>query len=169
MAHNIFIFSYFTIDSFKKNEPSIDDVYSGEHTLDNVNDERYLGDIICKNNKNDKNVSTRVAKGIGIIKQIESILSDICFGKHYFKVAKLLRQALFLNSILLNVEVWYNVTQDNLKELEKVDIILLRKFLEFPIITLVIIIHLEIGTMTIRFIIMNRRLCATTNRGVSNV
>ena len=60
-----------------------------------------------------------MARGVGIVKQIENIVSDICFGKHYFKAAKTFRESLFLNSILLNSEVWYNVTKANIYELKK--------------------------------------------------
>ena len=68
-----------------------------------------------------RNIQSRVKKGHGIIKQIMSILDEFCFGKYYFLVANILRQSLFLNSILLNSETWYNTTKSNIEELEKVD------------------------------------------------
>ena len=105
------------VDKVNIDVPSIEDVYDGVHNIDDEDNQRYLGDIIGNDGKNDLNIKARVSKGIGIIKQISSILSDICFGNNYFKVAKILRESLFLNSILLNIEVSYNVTQRNINEL----------------------------------------------------
>ena len=54
-----------------------------------------MGDILRKDGKNDLNIKARVAKGIGFIKKISSIPTDICFWNHYFTVAKILRVVIF--------------------------------------------------------------------------
>ena len=98
------------IDKWKKkvalDDDSVEDIFEGSHVIQDSNDQKYLGDIISNNGKNDKNIATRVKKGFGIIKQIISILEELFFGKYYFSVAKILRESLFINSILLNSEVW---------------------------------------------------------------
>ena len=85
-------------------------------------------------------------------------LDDICFGRFHFKVAKMLRETVFLNSILLNSEAWYSVDKQTIEELEKLDNILLKKIFELPTSTPAAFLHLELGTIPIRFILMIRRL-----------
>ena len=85
-------------------------------------------------------------------------LEDICFGKYHFVVAKMLRESLFLSSILLNSEAWYSIDKKSIEELEKVDNILLNKVFELPSSTPAAFLHLELGTFPIRFVIMTRRI-----------
>ena len=149
------------IDKWKKvalDNDSIEDVLEGSHIIQDSNDQKYLGDIISNNGKNDKNIAARVKKGFGIIQQIIAILEEIFFGKYYFSVAKILRESLFINSILLNSEVWYNLTNANIDELEKLDNILLRKIVEVGKSVSTAFLHLELGTRPLRFIIKTRRI-----------
>ena len=69
--------------------------------------------------KNVKNIAARTNRGIGTVNQIMSILDDICFGKYYFKVAMVFRNSLLLSSLLTNAEAWYNLSDNDVKELEK--------------------------------------------------
>ena len=104
------------------------------------------------------NIEKRVKKGYEKIKQIFNYLDDICFGKFHFVVAKILRETLFLSSLLLNSEAWYSIDKKSIEELEKVDNILLKKILELPSSTPAAFVHLELGTLPIRYVIMTRRL-----------
>ena len=63
----------------------------------------------------------------------------------------------YLNSILLNSEVRYNVTKANIYELEKIDNILHRKILNCISTTPVVLMHLDLATLPIRYIVMTRR------------
>ena len=105
-------------DKAEPSESSIKDVYCGKHLVEEKRKERYLGDIIDSNGKNSSNIKNRVIKGHEKIKQIMGYLDDICFGRFHFKVAKMLRETVFLNSILLNSEAWYSVDKKPLKNLK---------------------------------------------------
>ena len=63
------------------------------------------------------------------------MLVGICFGKFYFEVALALRENLLKSSLLTNSESWYNLALSDIRELESVDDILLRKVLECPMST----------------------------------
>ena len=104
------------------------------------------------------NIEKRVKKGYEKIKQIFNYLDDICFGKFHFVVANIFRETLFLSSLLLNSEAWYSIDKKSIEELEKVDNILLKKILELPSSTPAAFVHLELGTLPIRYVIMTRRL-----------
>ena len=86
------------------------DILEEEHKIEDSDEEKYLGDILSSDGSNSKNIKARTSKGFGIVDKISSMLDDIFFGPFYFEVALILRSSLFLNSILLNSEVWYRLT-----------------------------------------------------------
>ena len=85
-----------------------------------------MGDIICKDGKNTRNIGARKAKGLGIIKQILDILDGTCLGQYEIEAALILRSSLLLNKFLTNSEVWYGLELQDFKQLEQTDEILLR-------------------------------------------
>ena len=89
---------------------------------------------------------------------IMTILNDISFGRHYYQIALLLRESLFINAMLWNIESWYNVTENEIDELEKIDRILLKKILNVPISTPSTLLYLELGVLNIKTIIQGRRI-----------
>ena len=115
------------IDGWKINEINkfgteafkLEDEYAGLYAMEDVEEEKYLGDIITNDGKNVKNIAARTNRGIGTVNQIMSILDDICFGKYYFKVAMVFRNSLLLSSLLTNAEAWYNLSDNDVTELEK--------------------------------------------------
>jgi hypothetical protein len=120
--------------------------------------EKYLGDLVASDCKNKSNISNRRALGIGIISQIMILLDEISFGQYYFEIAVMLRQAMLINSILFNAEVWYGVSDKEVADLEEVDELLLRKILNAHSKTPKEALYLELGCLPIRFILMSRRI-----------
>ena len=100
----------------------------------------------------------RKAKGLGIITQIIIMLDKITVGNHYFETALLLRESLFLNSILINSEIWYDISSSELEHLLNIDKILLRKVLNTPISTPIESMYLELGCIDIETLIKGRRI-----------
>ena len=105
-----------------------------------------------------KNIAVRKNRGIGVVNQVMAILEEICFGKYHFQVAMILRNSLLISSLLTNAEAWYNLSNAEVTDLEKVDEDLLRKVLECPVSTPREMLYLELGVSPIRNIIRSRRL-----------
>ena len=146
------------VDSSKTGFGNLSDEQTEPHKMEMVDKEKYLGDIISVTGKNLENILARKDKSKGIIKQIMSILEEICFGQFYFEVALILRDSLFLSSILVNSEAWYDVTETEVEILEQADEELLRRILETPVSTPKCMLYLETGCKPVRFLIMTRRL-----------
>ena len=146
------------IDSTKTGYMNLKDIKLEDHKLELLEEDKYLGDIISKDGKNFKNILARKAKGKGIINQISGILEDMCFGSYYFEVAFILRNSLFLSSILTNCEAWYNLTTSDIETLEQTDEMLLRRVFEAPVSTPRCLLYLDSGCKPIRFVCMARRL-----------
>ena len=145
-------------DEFKTGICNLEDVLVDDHILEKVDKEKYLGDVISVDGRNTKNIAARKAKAVGIVHSIMSILQDICFGPFHFEVAVMLRDSLFINSVLVNSEAWYGLTENEVTELEKEDEQLLRKVLEAPSKTPKCMLYLETGCKPLRFVIMKRQM-----------
>ena len=130
----------------------------GEHLMEITDEQKYLGFVLSSNGKNTSNIALRRGKGIGSVRQIISILDDIHFGSHKYKVAIVLRNSMLINSMLYNSEVWYSLSVSEIEMLEKVDEMLLRGILSLPHSTPCPLLYLELGCLPIRYIVMSRRL-----------
>ena len=86
------------------------------------------------------------------------MVEKISLGRHYFKVAFLLRESFFLSSVLTNSEVWYGVTKADLEELEILDRSLLNRIFSAPNSTPTTALYLETGCMRIESTIKARRV-----------
>ena len=100
--------------------------------MKDVTSDTYLGDVISADGKNTENIKSRVSKGLGIVSQIMNLMDIVNFGEHYFEIGILLRDTMLINGILTNSEVWYNLLKSEIKELEDIDRLLLRRLLRVP-------------------------------------
>ena len=71
----------------------------------------------------------RKSKVLGVITQIMQILDSVLFGNYFFEVAMVLRSSLLLSSLLLNSEAWVNLSDKDIRALERTDEMLLSKIL----------------------------------------
>ena len=91
--------------------------------------DKYVGDVLENNGSNKANIKERLDKGYGIVNEILSILSEIPLGPYRMSVGLRLREAMLLNGIMFNSEIWYNVKEEEEKKLSEVDEFLLRSIL----------------------------------------
>ena len=87
-----------------------------------------------------------------------NLLESISFGQHYIEIALLLRESMFINGILNNVEVWYGLSKAEIDEFEDLDWFLLRKILQTAVSTPKEAIYLELGIIPIGVLIQSRRI-----------
>ena len=132
--------------------------FSGYVQMKVKEDQTYLGDLISSDGSHSKKVQERSNKGQGIINQIMNILETTYFGKYYFEIAMVLRQSLFLSSILLNSEAWVNYSEKDIRILERCDEILLSKILGSDSNSSNAMKYLDLGVAPLRFEIMKRKL-----------
>ena len=144
------------VDSHSSTEYEMSDEVGDLHQLKNSDSQKYLGDILSADTKNYKNIQERKKKGLSIICQIKNILEEGFFGAHHFEAAVLLRDSLFLNSILLNSEVWINVTKSDMRELTLVDNILMRTIWNCPRSNSLPMMFLDLGCIPLNVVVMKR-------------
>ena len=117
----------------------------------------YLGDVISENGTIDQTILQRSQRACGITSQISSMLNSICLGSFHFDIAMVLRDAKFVNSIMTNSEVWHNVQQNHIENLEKLDLNLLRKIMNGHSKTAKEAFFLELGIYPLRYVLAKRR------------
>ena len=134
------------------------DIFEGEEDIMETNLEKYLGQVICSDGTNVKNVENHAGKGIGMGNTIESILKYVPGGKFHFEIAVLMRIAYLISSMLSCSEVCYNISESDLRKLEQSDESLMRKILNCSSQVSGEILSLELGLLPVRHIIKLRRM-----------
>ena len=156
----------FHLESTKKKTTSLLDMVDVEgekHVMESVTSWTYLGDVIQSDGKNDLNIQARVGKGLGAVKQITQMMSDLCLGPYYFEAFSVLRSSLLLSSLISNSESWVGLTKKQISALESVDEELFRNVFSIDQSkahskTPLELFYLETGSIPIRYILMSRRL-----------
>ena len=74
-----------------------------------------------------------------------NIVNEVSLGQFHFIIGKLLRETIFLSSMLINSETWVNVTDADIEELESVDRVLLRQMLQTPKSTPIPSLYVDLG------------------------
>ena len=110
-----------SVKNHETNKYEISDEVGDKYVIKDTEKQLYLGDYLASDGTNTLNLTKRKQKGFVIINQILSMLEEGFYGKHFFKAASLLRDSLFLNSILLNTEVCYNLSLKDVRILKVVD------------------------------------------------
>ena len=126
--------------------------------LQHVTEITYLGDIVNGNGRNINNIKNRVCKARGLINDVFSILDKVCFGPHYFRVALLLRKTIIISSVLYNSDVWYNLSSEEISELNKVDKVFFTRLFKVPVSATFIAFFLETGDMELEMYMKSKRV-----------
>ena len=77
--------------------------------LKSPNPKKYLGDVISEKGTLDETMKQRKLKGYSYISEIRELLSDMPFGHRRVQVGLMLRDAIFVNGVLLNSEAWHSI------------------------------------------------------------
>ena len=95
---------------------------------------------------------------MGIVNKIRTTLTERPYVKYMFKAAELMRESLLIGSILNNSESWIIISKKDIEKLEMPDKILARHVLERHGNPSTAFMHLELGFLPVRFVIMKKRL-----------
>ena len=97
-------------------------------------------------------------RSIGIKQKILSTLDSMNLKQYYFECGIILLKTLFRGSILYACEVYYNLKETELRELEKIEEGFLRQLFSTSRNCPISQLYLESGLNPIRFEIQKRRL-----------
>ena len=142
----------------EEKEEVLKDEFNGKETMKNVDEKKYLGNILSKNMKNQPNIKDRTGKAVGNVNKIISGLYERPYGRYTYRAAKIMREAMLIGPMVNNSEVWFNVTKEDLNNLEKPDTMLQRQLLTKIGNPCKVFMCLELGLVPVTFVIMGNRL-----------
>ena len=121
--------------------------------MQNEDSEKYLGDIVTNDGKNQKNIRATLNKGRAIANDLLSTLVEMLAGAEHHITGVTLRNAILISSMLTKSEAWYNLTLANIVALEQIDEKMLRGILKSHRMTTRALLYLELGCLPIRYIL----------------
>ena len=89
-----------------------------QDTINEKSYETYLGDIVCSSGSNDRNIEHRYNQGVSSVGQIMTILNQVSLGHYHVEMGLSMRDTILISKLVFNSEVWYNVTDKQITELE---------------------------------------------------
>ena len=146
------------VKNVKTGKRDLKDIYEGDDLIKIEEHEKYLGDIVSRDGKNTKNITARVNRGRGIVRDLNATLVEMLASKEHFELGVTFRNAMLISSLLTNCEAWYNITNVDIVRLESVDEQMLRGISKAHRMTTRALLYLELGCIPIRYIIKSRRL-----------
>ena len=102
------------------------DKHVGTSKIKTVEKAEYLGSIITYNGSNKETIQDRISKSLGNIRDISHIPQNMHFGKFQMNAFKLLRHTMIDSILTYNLEVMHNLSKQEVKSLDKVDMTLIR-------------------------------------------
>lgn len=129
-----------------------------QYQMKPVEHEVYLGDTVSADLSNNRNIEKRCNQSIGTISEIMIILKQISKGYFYFNIGLIMRESILLSKLLLNSEAWTNITKQQVLSLEKSDRAYLIRFVNGHSRINEEILHGELCTTPIRYLLMQKRL-----------
>ena len=133
------------------------DEYSGQEPMKDVQQKKYLGNIITNDSTNSLNIKDRTNKAMGNVDKIITGLIERPYGKNTYRAGKIMREAMLIGAMLNNTETWNNITKDDINQLTKPDTILQRKLLATSGNPCKVFMNLELGIIPVRYVIMGNR------------
>ena len=103
----------------------------GEQIITEADNYRYLGDIISKDGKNEKNIEARKAKTVASVVTINTIAAYDTLRGIETAILLELHEKIIVSGLLSNAESW-TLTRGNKDELDKVELQALKQLFDLP-------------------------------------
>ena len=103
------------------NDVIMTESYMGKVEMEEVKCHKYLGHYISNEKNNRANIEAIKKKAIGIKKTIISSLTSLNLGRYYFECAIIRMKVLLRKSILYSAETYYNLKEDEIRDIEKIE------------------------------------------------
>ena len=146
------------VDNVETGEIEHVENYSGEVPIEKNKEYKYLGFIISCVGDNMANIKAIKDKSIGVIRTIMHKLEALNLERYYFECAMILMNVMLRGSILYASETYYNLTENQLRSIERIEEGFLRKILKTTKGCPIVQLYLETGQWPARFAIQKSRL-----------
>ena len=146
------------IENKETGEIDLKEKYTGEVAIEEVQEQKYLGFILSADGKNIANIQAMERKSIGVIRTILNKMEKLKLRQYYFECSKILMNVILRGSILYAGECYYNLTENNLRRIEKIEEKYMRKIFKTSKSCPISQLYLEFGQWPARFELKKMRL-----------
>ena len=126
--------------------------------MKNVNNVKFLGDVINKNGDNHDLIEDRVTRGKSCMISSFSLCNEVSLGCYFIPTLMLLYTNVFLATVLYNSQAWSRITKSDMCKLEVVQLKYLKRMLQTPSSTPNVCVFLDTGQLPIKGEIDKQRL-----------
>ena len=144
-------------ENVKNKEIELIEKHIGKVLIEEVEEQKYLGFVLSSKGDNLANIKAMEKKSIGIIRTILTKLDKLNLRQYYFECSKILMNTILRGSILYAAECYYNLTESNLRRIEKIEENFMRKIFKTIKSCPISQMYLEYGQWPARFEIQKMR------------
>ena len=101
-------------------------------------------------------ISQRVAKAKGFMRDALQILEGTFFGDYFFEAMKMLRNTMIMSILTHNIEVAHNLTKNEVKCLDKVDLEFLRMAMMTSSKVSRSLLLLDLGLVSVEYLVKQK-------------
>ena len=139
-------------------ETCLKETFIGKIEMGQCDEQKYLGFVISNSNNNMANIKSVRNKSFGIIRTIFEKLKALNLRKYYFECGMIFLNVMLRSSILYGSETYYNLKENELRTLERIEENFMRQLLGTNSGCPIVQLYLELGHTPARFGIMKLRL-----------
>ena len=139
-------------------EHELTETYVGKFNMERTEVYKYLGFFISNKGNNMVNIREVKKKSFGIMRKIFTKLASLNLSQYYFECGIILMNSILRGSILYASDMYYNLKETELRQIERIEEQFLRKLLKTTKGCPIKSLYLEIGQTPARFEIMKMRL-----------
>ena len=132
--------------------------YDGKIRIEKAEEYTYLGFVISCKGENMANIRQLKNKSIGVIRQIFNKLQSLNLKQYYFECAIILMNVMLRGTILYACDMYYNLKENELRQIERIEEGFLRKILKTTKGCPITQMYFEVGQHPARFEIQKTRL-----------
>ena len=120
-------------DNVETGDTDLVESFSGQVEIGKCQETKYLGFILSSSGDNLVNTTSIRNKSIGITKQIFTKLNSLKLQKYYFECGIIFMNVMLRSSILYACETYYNMKDNEIRQLERIKEAFMRKLLDTQI------------------------------------
>ena len=146
------------VEDRRTGDTQLVETYVGRVDMGQCDEQRYLGFVISNSDNNMANIISIKKKSIGTIRAIFNKLNKLNLRKYYFECGMIFLNVMLRSSILYASECYYNLKENELRNLERIEESFMRQLLKTKKGCPIVQLYLELGHIPARFGILKLRL-----------
>ena len=144
-------------------EEKMNETFEGLAQIGKTMEQKYLGFVISAEGNNMANIKAIKNKSIGTIQKLMTKLNSLNLMKYYFECSIIFLNVMLRPSILYACETYYNLSEYQIRQLERIEEDYLRKVFKTLRSCPIVQLYLEAGHIPARFEIKRLRLLYLKN------